>query len=344
MVKFMYGCVGAFTAMIVVSGVASMTLGSRMGPNAYVLPGVIVLVVTAIAGVVVFLRFPRLFGREDRRRTMAVCVTNAGVTVDQRPGDVFSFGYALGPWIPAGIAHSPALGTALHLQSGAHRFVLGGRDHRIAGGTRLDAPPTSSVDAWMWSADFAALLTAACRYGGLDIRRPAPEEPIRCVLFPNTARSFAYSGPGMFGNARTLRQLQADPPLPGVAIDVSRDAVRLIDLNLNTVIASAWLAQVTATPAVNTIHVYRAGAWSTPIMVVTIPGAAPLTIGCSDSPDPGLARVSYSPGRYGGVTRFSWRSHANPADQPEYLVSGADWLTLAEKFGLAAYLEDNAKR
>ena len=51
-------------------------------------------------------------------------------------------------------------GTALHLGSGRGSFVLGGRDHRSATGTPLDAPPVDGVDAWMWAADFDELLTA----------------------------------------------------------------------------------------------------------------------------------------------------------------------------------------
>jgi hypothetical protein len=61
-------------------------------------------------------------------------------------------------------------------------------------------------------------------------------------------------------------------------------------------------------------------------MHVAIPGMAPLTIGCRDT-------VS------GLDQRFSWPDDV-PAEnaRAEYEVSGTDWLTLVEKFGLAPYL------
>ena len=82
------------------------------------------------------------------------------------------------------------MGTALHLHCGPHRFVLGGRDHRIAAGTRIEAPDAGyglpvDVDAWLWAPDFDELLTMVGHRSGLDLRRPAPGEPTRCLLFPN---------------------------------------------------------------------------------------------------------------------------------------------------------------
>ena len=326
----MYGSIAAFTALILVFGAAAMALGQRLWPIAVgVLVGLLV-----IGGLVLFWRFPRFVGREDRRKKIVISVANDGLTVDQAPGARFAFSDAtLGLWTHTGNT-SPPLGAALHLQNGPHRFVLGGRDYRIANGTRLDAPPADSVDAWMWTSDFAVLLIMLGRRSG-----PAPADPTRCVLFPNPSRLFAFSGLGMFNNA----ELQANSPQTGLAMDVGKDAIWVIDLNRNALLVSAWLAQVTATPAQNRTRVYRAGTWTTPVLVVRLPGSAPVSIGCSDGPDPGTARVSYVPGRYGGVSRFSWRGEVQPEDQPEYLVSGADWLTLVEKFGLVPQLEDNAR-
>jgi hypothetical protein len=345
MYKFMYGSIAAYTALIFVIGIASMTLGPRIGAVAYILPTVFAFGILVIGGIALFLRFPRFFGREDRRKQILICVTSDGLTVDQRPGDVFSFADAkLGIWILAGIVNL-TMGAALHLQCGNHRFVVGGRDHRIANGTRLNAPPTGSVDAWMWTSDFAGLLAMVGRRSGLDVRGPAPGEPTRCLLYPNASRSFSYSGFGMFNNLGTYRQLQANPPQPGLAMDVGKDAIWVIDLNRNALIASAGLAQVTATAAENRTYVYRAGTWTTPVLVVRVAGLQPLTIGCPDSPDPAWPRVSYSAvGVKRNVSRFSWRGQVYQESQPDYLVSGADWLTLVEKLGLASYLEDTANR
>jgi hypothetical protein len=115
----------------------------------------------------------------------------------------------------------------------------------------------------------------------------------------------------------------------------------VIDPNTNALIASVSNAQVTETPVVyrpmqrhhwipNLGHAISDAAtnyWSTsPGMRVSIPGMAPLTIGCRDS----VSGLDF---------RFSW-----PDDMPteaaraDYEVSGTDWLMLVEKFGLARYL------
>ena len=346
--KFMYGMVAAITAVMLVGSVPAYAVMRIYGPKAMI-PEMVLMVsmfgLLAIGGIVLFLRFPRYFGRPDRRKQILLCVTGDALTVDQRPSDVFSFADAkLGMWTLAGLVNL-TMGAALHLQCGSRRFVIGGRDHRVANGTRLDAPPTGSVDAWMWTSDFAGLLAMVGRQSGLDARGPAPGEPTRCVLYPNVSKSFSYSGFGIFNNLGTLRQLQANPPRPGLAMDVGKDAIWVIDLNRNALITSAWLAQVTATPAQNRTYVYRAGTWTTAALVVRVADLQPLTIGCPDSPDAAWPRTSYSAGGVkGNVSRFSWRGQVYEVGQPDYLVSGADWLTLVEKLGLASYLEDRATR
>ena len=116
------------------------------------------------------------------------------------------------------------------------------------------------------------------------------------------------------------------------------DGIRVIDLTSNALITSARLGQVTATPAT---YQYRS-AWlslgtlaaaalsTTPEMAVNVPGMRPLTISCRDA-----AGVSVTEGR------FSWRGPVPQRvnDPADYAVSGADWLVLVEKFGLAPYLE-----
>jgi hypothetical protein len=67
-----------------------------------------------------------------------------------------------------------------------------------------------------------------------------------------------------------------------------------------------------------------------PAMTVSVPGVQPITFGCRDFR--GLKR------------RFSWGGNVPVHDDPPaYAVSAADWLTLTEEFGLAAYLADAAK-
>jgi hypothetical protein len=43
--------------------------------------------------------------------------------------------------------------------------------------------------------------------------------------------------------------------------------------------------------------------------------------------------------------RFSWRGEVSMREEPAaYSVSGADWLTLVQAFGLASYLVDTRPR
>src|SRR5258705_1039270 len=83
------------------------------------------------------------------------------------------------------------MGTALHLQCGQRRFILGGRDRRVASGTRLEAPDAGyglpvDIDAWVSASDFEEILTMVGRRSGLDVRPPEPGQPTRCLLFPNS--------------------------------------------------------------------------------------------------------------------------------------------------------------
>jgi hypothetical protein len=109
-----------------------------------------------------------------------------------------------------------------------------------------------------------------------------------------------------------------------MAIDVDDTGIWVIDPNTNTVIVSARLAQVSATPAKHTY--YRKSGLTMPVMVVRVPGlqerlgaTRPLTIACRER-------------------RFSWNTRVPSEPPPASVVSGADWCTLVEKFGLAPYL------
>lgn len=98
--------------------------------------------------------------RSGPYKKIRIRVTSDGLTVDR--GQVFPFGGAkLSPWTAAG--QDRMSGTALHLQCGPHRFVLGGRDHRVGAAARLDAPRVGHVDGWLSAADFDEVLTMAGR-------------------------------------------------------------------------------------------------------------------------------------------------------------------------------------
>ena len=68
-----------------------------------------------------------------------------------------------------------------------------------------------------------------------------------------------------------------------------------------------------------------------PAMSLCIPGLQPLTLTCYHLSD--------------GTRQFSWSANVHiTTDPPTYTVSAADFLTLVEKFGLPADLEDTATK
>jgi hypothetical protein len=236
-----------------------------------------------------------------------MCIANDGLRLDDRPGELFSFDDAqLGLWaLGPGSAMS---GTALHLQCGPHRFVLGGRDHRLGTATQLQAPPTGGVDGWLRAADFDEVLAMVARRSGLDVRGPAPGEPLRCLLFGPSEPM----GPFEFRVRKTT-------PEPRLAIDVNTDAIRVIDPNTNGLVASASRVQVTATPANYYESVGNDSTNKVPVLVLGIPGLQPVTIRC----------------------RRAWRGKVpKEKTEPEFWVSEADSRALVESFGLTANLRD----
>jgi hypothetical protein len=293
-----------------------------------------ILLALLVAGTVVW------YWRSPRK--ILISVTSDGLTVKKRPGDVYSFGDAqLGTW---GVTGGATMGAALHLQCGPRRFILGGRDHRVGAATRLEAPDVGygqsvDIDAWLSASDFQEILTVAGLRTGPDVRPAAPGESRRCLLYANPELigqigSFAFRKRQEF--LQSLNQ-------PRLAIDVGAGTIRVIDPNTNELIASSSPAHVTATPVT-----YRPSFWQMyllvtdlrnptkfkePFMRVSVPGMPPMAIGCRvESVDP-LDK------------RFSWPENV-PTEHAriDYLVSGADWLTLVEKFGLSPQLNDRVKQ
>jgi hypothetical protein len=270
----------------------------------------------------------------DKRGNMLICVESEGLTVNLRKGDTYSlFDATLGSWVPTKFRRSRAgaitLGTALHLRCGPKTLVLGGRDHRMGAAVRLEAPPTERLDAWMWADDFDLLLALIGSRSRLDVRGPAPGESIRCLVFTN---------PWLLTRRQRRRETQ-----PVLALDVGSDQIRAVDPNASVPVASAFLAQVTATAADRVVRM--SGSWKVvmvkPVLVITFPGMAPLTIGCHDETDP-WGTWMWSSRQFAG--RFSWSGNVPSEREPDFVVSGADWLTLVETFGLAQYLDDRAAR
>lgn len=279
----------------------------------------------------------------SRRRKIVICATRDGLTVSTRPGEVYSFKDAkLGTW---GITGGMTMGTALHLHSGPDRFILAGRDHRLARGTRLDAPDVGyglpiDIDASVSGFDFDEILGMVGGCGGVQVQAPASGEPTRCVLFTNPLLVHQMNP---FASRRR-QEFMASLGEPRLAIDFGAEAIRVVDPNTNVVIAAASPVQVTAEPVTyrpSTWHMSATGSHfmadiltnylnKMPCVVVSVPGMPPLTIGTRDS----CSGLDF---------RFSWPDHvATRHDRAEYVVSGADWLTLVEAFGLP-YLEKRGK-
>jgi hypothetical protein len=312
--KGRYGVQAAFFALMLVMVAAFVTRRSQ--GYAIVVAGLVALSIFGVGGTAY------VWWRS--RRKVLIGVTSDGLTVNQRR-DVFSFVDAkLGPWVN--------MGVALHLQCGSHRFVVGGRDRRIAPTTRLDAPPVQAVDAWLSVLEFDELLAVGGRCSAVEVRGPALGEPTRCLLFPNP---YLAEQIGSFAFRKQLR-LQRSLSNPSLVLDVDNDAMRVIDPNSDALSASASHADVTATPATFQPDSVTSGDGSTynypgiTGLVVRVPGVQPLTIGCLEL--------------VGSRFRFSWRDDVPwPNDRPAYVVSGADWLALVEKFGLTPQLEDQAR-
>ena len=252
-----------------------------------------------------------------------ICVTTHGLTVDEWPRDVCAFRDAqLGLWVYGGMT----MGMALHLQCGDHRFIVGGRDYRVATNPQVEAAPVDRVDAWMWASRFYELLTGIRSRSGLDVRGAAPGEPTRCWLVSySTILRASYSDTLAF----SFR--------PSLAIDVGNDAMWVMDLTTNALVASAWLAQVTVTPSKHRYPraVLLLPSPTAPILVVGVAGVQPLSIGCLDR---GVNGPQSSYTALQGQFRFSWRDAVPEGPEPAYWASGADWLTLVAKFGLAPNL------
>jgi NHL repeat-containing protein len=337
MMKYTYLLMFGAMASLGAINMTLVLLGALVGSEVPIqVGGPVVFIAFLLGAMPAFGAFQR---RMNRPKQVLIDVGSDGLTVSTKPGDVFSFADAqLGPWTLAGYGGTTK-GTALHLRTGQHRFVLGGQDHRAASGIPVQAPPVDTVDAWLWAPEFDEFLAAVGAPNGLDARRPTPGQPGRCLLTPNPAKLFSSSFFGMFKNTATAMKLSAKPPESSVAVELGEDAISVIDLKTNAPIASAPIAHVTATPAESTRSVPRMGTLTTAVLVVRVADSQPLTIGCPDYDGPATATRS---GSTKVTYRFAWRGAVRAEDEPAFVVSGADWLALVDKFGLATRLEDRA--
>ena len=150
---------------------------------------------------------------------------------------------------------------------------------------------------------------------------------LRCELVPLPQRHS--------GNFWT----KTPPPPPPLALDIGAGgAVRVTDRQTNALLASASLAQMTATPARYTSGGGEYARHTDPLLIVGVPGLQPLRI----RPAPMKYGITYTEGTY----RYNWRDiDGGPdrpaiAEQPTYGVAEAEWLALIEIFGLGHRVVD----
>ena len=127
-------------------------------------------------------------------------------------------------------------------------------------------------------------------------------------------------------------RLKEKPKAPPLVLDLgTNDAIRVIDADTNELIASDWLAQVTATPAKYRYTDEGNPNYTQPLLIMDVHGLQPLRIG---------ARQMGS--GYGGPQfRYGWRGTVGGVKQPAYVVTEADWLALVQKFGLGTRVVDD---
>jgi hypothetical protein len=223
--------------------------------------GLIFMAVLLVAGAVIG---GYMFWRS--RQKYVLTINGDALTIAPR-GDIYSLADAqLSLW--------PNIGVALHLHSGGRRFILGGRDRQIGPATPLDAPPIQLVDARLPASEFDELL----RLGGRAAARgPAPGEPTRCILLPNS-QTIVNSGPFAF---RKKQRLVNSLGREQLFIDVDNDTIRVIDPESHTVDATAAVSRVTATAlSYETRDVESSQVSKTPALTMSVPGVPPLTFGC----------------------------------------------------------------
>jgi hypothetical protein len=161
-------------------------------------------------------------------------------------------------------------------------------------------------------------------------------ETTRCLLF---ASPDEFVHPKVLPLQEHLAKAFAQQPL--LAADVGKDAISVIHPASNAVITSAGLAQVTATPGnyapVNESAEGSSRKYTQPLLILDFPGMQNL-------------RIAILPMHFSNWTgqqfRYAWRGKARPRDlkspalSPTHVVTDTQWLSLVEKFGLAALVVD----
>jgi hypothetical protein len=256
-----------------------------------------------VAGVVLVsvVSFAALLVYSRRPRKLLLEVWPDRLVVDEGRGGTFPLETArLGEWqLPT---PGVAAGTALHLDAGGQRFCVGGRDHRLHPALHLDAPPTPTVDAHVTAAELESILGAMAGVVSGEVAAP-PGDPhvAQCRLEPNRSSTWSLS-----------------PVAPAVVLELDAHSLRVVDVVTGALVAAAPMARVQGTPAK---HEQAGGQRATmPMLVLVVPGAKAITVGIAEF-------------------HFSWLGEAPDYGAADYVVGGADWLTLVDRLGLRHLLK-----
>lgn len=236
------------------------------------------------------------------RKEVSVDVTGENLRVNDGARGVFSLHRStLGEW------YRPKIGTtqgiALQVDDGRRRFVLGGKDHRTDTGLLLEAPPVSSVDAWIVASDFDKLVGVLGHRGGLVAEAAGVTGPIRCLLFKIS--TFDRTVAGLLGRC----------PQPKFAMELDSEVIRVIEPKTGSLLGWGPLSAVKAARGKYTFNT-RSSRVTRPLMKVRVPGLHPMRI----APLEGWLHM--------------WTDEVEKMLRPEFVVSNADWLALLAKLGL----------
>lgn len=147
-----WGLLSAGGVVLLVGG-ATLTLAAPTNPA--------LIPIVMLVGLVALVALALLALRRLWANKVVICITAEGLTIDQRPGDVFPFRDAeLGQWRGLRQRGPELAGRALCLTCGPHRFVLGAADRRVASQLPLEGPQVGwgHLDALMSPQHFDELL------------------------------------------------------------------------------------------------------------------------------------------------------------------------------------------
>lgn len=277
-----------------------------------------------------------------RTRPVGLDVAGDHLLVDEGRGGAFPIaGARLGPWRESfGVS-----GAVLHLSAGKRALRIGGREHRAAAPPHLEAPPCADVHVTLPLDAFVALLARL----GLPAVPPHGPRAVRCLLMPNpSARglramipwlgTIVLAGLAAFGlDAAGLTSTPFGRDLTtGITIalvigglvltivvgtrggrltlELDGPEVRVRDPRTGRVLASAprpWVSRSCAVWRFSS----RGATYAYPVIVVTVPGHAPIALCTFD-------------------LGFVWPGAVPSVGAPRYVVGALDWRELVAQLEL----------